>query len=414
MLIGLPPEMLNQFTASGALLLLMGGVMAYMKSVPLMIWNWFLRQVLVSVTVKDDDPSFVWVKEWITKQRFMYRVRRVDLDSTIRGKLISLMPAPGEHFFWHNRLPFWLHYTRSDEKKGGWDAKRSESITFRTIGRKQERIKDFVTEIIEVHKEAERSESKLYVWDEYWRKLRSYSPRTFDSVVLDGDEKERLLQDVTEFLGDKERYRELGVPYHRGYAFYGPPGTGKTSLASGLAYQLGRDIYLLNLGDLTDKALKGAISSVPEGSIIMFEDIDASGAGKKRKSSSNKDREWKEGVTPGPHPPQEGTENSDGLEKMFGVTLSGLLNVLDGFHAPSGVIYIMTTNHLENLDPALVRPGRIDVLLHLGEATEDQKIKLYQRFYPQESLAQAASFVKGRPEGDTMAKFQGALLTKRR
>jgi len=414
MLIGLPPEMLNQFTASGAMLLVMGGVMAYMKSVPQMIWLWFKRQVLVSVTVKDDDPSFLWVKEWITKQKFMPRVRRVDLDSTIRGKLISLMPAPGEHFFWHKRLPFWLNYTRSEDKKGGWDAKRSETISFSTIGRRQERIKQFVTEIIEIHKEAERSESKLYVWDEYWIKLRSYSPRTFESVVLDGQEKEKLLQDVNEFLGDKERYRELGIPYHRGYAFYGPPGTGKTSLASGLAYQLSRDIYLMNLGDLSDKGLKTAISTVPEGSIIMFEDIDASGAGKKRKATNDgpRDQEWKEGVTPGPHPNK--VEDSDGHEKLFGVTLSGLLNVLDGFHAPSGVIYIMTTNHLDNLDPALIRPGRIDVLLHLGQATDDQKIKLYQRFYPEDSLAQATSFVKGRPEGDTMAQFQGALLTKRR
>jgi chaperone BCS1 len=93
-----------------------------------------------------------------------------------------------------------------------------------------------------------------------------------------------------------------------------------------------------------------------------------------------------------------------------GVTLSGLLNVLDGFNAPEDVLFIMTTNKIETLDPALLRPGRIDYRLFLGEATEEQKIELYRRFFPGASVPEARSFVQTNNSARTMAEFQGVLL----
>ncbi len=91
--------------------------------------------------------------------------------------------------------------------------------------------------------------------------------------------------------------------------------------------------------------------------------------------------------------------------------MSGLLNVLDGFNAPEDVLFIMTTNKIETLDPALLRPGRIDYRLFLGEATEEQKIELYRRFFPRASLSEARSFVQTHQSAGTMAEFQGALLS---
>jgi mitochondrial chaperone BCS1 len=93
-----------------------------------------------------------------------------------------------------------------------------------------------------------------------------------------------------------------------------------------------------------------------------------------------------------------------------GVTLSGLLNVLDGFAAPTGVLFVMTTNHVEKLDLALLRPGRIDYKLYLGKASDRQKAELYRRFFPQASEASAWEFVEASGSADTMAEFQGMLL----
>jgi chaperone BCS1 len=103
-----------------------------------------------------------------------------------------------------------------------------------------------------------------------------------------------------------------------------------------------------------------------------------------------------------------GTKNDSG--DRHAVTLSGLLNVLDGFHAPENVLFLMTTNRIEALDPALLRPGRIDYRLYMGRATAEQKIELYRRFFPLASLPEAQMFVESSRQTETMAEFQGLLL----
>ena len=92
-----------------------------------------------------------------------------------------------------------------------------------------------------------------------------------------------------------------------------------------------------------------------------------------------------------------------------GVTLSGLLNVLDGFHSPSNVVFVMTTNAADALDPALRRPGRIDYRLYLGEASDSQKYELYRRFFPEATESEVREFVEAHAV-ETMAEFQGLLL----
>jgi chaperone BCS1 len=239
--------------------------------------------------------------------------------------------------------------------------------------------------------------SFLYVYDDGWSFVQAYTPRLLDSVVLKPGEKEDLLQDVKKFLGSRNRYRQLGVPYHRGYLLYGPPGTGKTSLVSGLAARFGMSIYAVNLTEFNDRTLKTAINEVPPNSVILFEDIDCMKAGNRRSGSEESARK-----------PVGSSEKSDGGDR-YGVTLSGLLNVLDGFHAPENVLFVMTTNQIEVLDPALLRPGRIDYKLYLGEAAESQKVELYLRIFPEESRSNAREFARMH-FAETMAQFQGLLL----
>ncbi len=401
----LPHEAMNQFTASGLILVLFGGLIAYLKAVPEYLWAWLLRQTTVLITVKDDDPAFDWTKEWMIRQSFIKKVRRVDLNSTLRGLELSLMPAPGKHLFWHHGRPFWLDFTRSSETKGTWEAKRAEAFSFTTIGRNRAILERFVNEVLASHYESKNSRSDLYAWNDYWDKQKSYKGRDLSAVILKNEDKELLLADLRKFLSSSDYYAKLGIPYHRGYVLYGSPGTGKTSLASAVAKEFGMSVYIVNLADMCDKNLKLAMAQVPERSVILFEDIDASGVSKKRV-----DTKLGMSQTGGVGSNNKGTES---LNEAFGVSLSGLLNVLDGFYAPHGVIYIMTTNHIDNIDPALLRPGRIDYKLYLGDATLEQKVALYQRFFPDRSKAEAEGFVKDRPTTETMADFQGMLLTTR-
>ena len=388
----------NQFASGGLLLMVIGAIGAYMRAIPARIWHWLVDQATMSITVKDEDAAFHWVKHWFTEQKFLKRVRRVDLDTTVRSEKLALIPAPGRHWFWYRSRPFRVDFYRGEETRG-WTPKRTESFWFRTIGRDQMLLKAFVSEISSCHRKDQKVQSSLYVYSDYWDRVEGYTPRLLDSVILKTGERERLVADIEKFKASKSRYRHLGVPYHRGYLLYGPPGTGKTSLVSAIAGKFAMSIYAINLTDFIDRTLMKAINDVPQGSIVLFEDVDCMASTKARRGPADK--------TAGA-PPDKPEEKS--LADKFGVTMSGLLNVLDGFHAPDDVLFMMTTNKIEALDPALLRPGRIDYRLHLGAASEQQKLELYRRFFPLADEFEALAFAEAHAWAETMADFQGVLL----
>jgi mitochondrial chaperone BCS1 len=381
----------NEFASGGLLLMIIGGLSVYLRAVPEKLWRWIVNQTTMTITVKDDDAAFVWVKEWFLEQQFLKRIRRVDLDTTLRNERIAMIPAPGRHWFWHAGRPFEVCFSRTENtrERGG---RRLESLAFQTLGRDRAFLQRFVDDVVKCHNRRQGVHSYLLTYNDGWDCVEGYSPRLLESVVLQAGEKEHLLEDLTRFQNSRRRYESLGIPYHRGYLLYGPPGTGKTSLVSALAAHFGLSIYTINLTDFNDRSLMNAVNQVPANSVLLFEDIDC------MKSSQSRDGG---GLSNG-QPPKE-----NGLNV---VTLSGLLNVLDGFYAPTGVLFVMTTNHIEKLDSALLRPGRIDYKLYLGKASDHQKMELYCRFFPEASELEAREFVEASRSAETMAEVQGLLL----
>src|SRR5438477_2184730 len=356
----------NEFASGGLLLMIIGWVSVYLRAVPEKLWHWIVGQTTMIITVKDDDAAFVWVKEWFLEQKFLKRIRRVDLDTTLRSERIAMIPAPGKHWFWYGGRPFevWFSRTENTHERTG---RRVESLTFRTLGRKRAFLQDFVDDVVRSHFRRQEVHSYLYTYNDGWEYVEGYSSRLLDSVVLEPGEKEHLIEDLAQFRKSKPRYQRLGIPYHRGYLLHGPPGTGKTSLVSALAAHFGLSVYCLNLTEFNDRSLMAAVSQIPRNSVLLFEDIDCTKSGQAREPST------------GGSPEAQG--DSKGKGSTNGVTLSGLLNVLDGFFAPTGVLFMMTTNHIEALDSALLRPGRIDYKLYLGKASDVQKMNLYLRFF---------------------------------
>ena len=386
----------NQFASGGLLLMIIGGISVYLRAVPMKVWEWIEDQSTMSITIKDDDAAFRWVKEWFLDQQFLKRIRRLDVDTTLRGQRLALIPAPGHHWFWRSGRPFRVGFYRSEEANM-MRPQRRELLVFRTVGRQQSVLWAFVNDVVACHRQNTAVRSYLYVYNDGWSYVEAYVPRLLESVVLTPGEKERLLDDITKFKSSQKRYRSLGVPYHRGYLFYGPPGTGKTSLVSAIAQTFGMSIYAINLAHFNDRSLVAAMNEVEQNSVILFEDIDCMKSGDARPNV----------VGPVSEPQSRA---ASAKEDRNGVTLSGLLNALDGFSAPDNVLFIMTSNQIEALDPALLRPGRIDYRLYLGPATEEQKVELYRRFFPGASMVEAQLFVDGHPEAQTMAEFQGLLL----
>ncbi len=158
----------NQFASGGLLLMIVGAIGVYLRSLPMRLWSWLIYQTTMMLTVTDDDTAFEWIKEWFLEQKFLKRVRWLDLDTSLRGDEAALIPAPGKHRFWYCGRPFWVWFSRKDDTQG-WTPRRLESLTFRTIGRDPDFLKQFLREVVACHKRKIRLASYLYQYSEAWR-----------------------------------------------------------------------------------------------------------------------------------------------------------------------------------------------------------------------------------------------------
>eukprot|EP01097_Dermamoeba_algensis_P006804 TRINITY_DN423_c0_g2_i1.p1 TRINITY_DN423_c0_g2~~TRINITY_DN423_c0_g2_i1.p1 ORF type:complete len:271 (-),score=85.81 TRINITY_DN423_c0_g2_i1:981-1694(-) len=186
-----------------------------------------------------------------------------------------------------------------------------------------------------------------------------------------------LISDVEEFIKSEDWYFKLGIPFHRTYLLYGKPGCGKTSFAAALAGHLGLNLCIMSLSikGFSDRDLADALNDTPPRSIILLEDIDA--AFKSRTLLQDE--------------PESNLDNIN-CYKSSGLTFSGFLNAIDGVGSPDGKIFIMTTNHLEKLDPALVRPGRVDKKIEFKLANRQQMKDLFIKFYGEHERDLAEQF----------------------
>ena len=200
--------------------------------------------------------------------------------------------------------------------------------------------------------------------------------RPVASVVLKGDAARAIVDDARAFLRLERWYAERGIPYRRGYLLHGAPGSGKTSLVRAVAGELRLPVYQLPLSGagVDDEAFHRLLRGTARRSVVLLEDVDA-------------------GVSPdGCEWTVDGSINTDGRHspKAFvrknpnargGVTLRGLLGALDGVGAAEGRLLFMTCRDASALEPALIRPGRIDTRLAFEAPDKAQAKALFRHFY---------------------------------
>ena len=208
-----------------------------------------------------------------------------------------------------------------------------------------------------------------------WAQTASRPTRALDTVIMDEKMKQGLVDDVREYLQPATRkwYASRGIPYRRGYLLSGGPGSGKSSLCAALAGAFCLPIYAASLADprLTESELAGLFATLPMRCLVLLEDVDAAGL---RRNPAAEPAEMGSGSTEEETEAEEDEDNegppspartnagapAPSPRRIRGLTLAGLLNVIDGVASHEGHVLVLTTNRPGALDPALVRPGRVD------------------------------------------------------
>lgn len=180
--------------------------------------------------------------------------------------------------------------------------------------------------------------------------------RNLDSIFTNGDVHKELFQDIKNFINNEEIYRKLNCPYSYSALLHGVPGSGKSSTILAIASELNYRVDYINLSKTTleglSKRLRPEHDQLPR--LFVFEDIDALTTG----FSQNR------GETGQPKPQQnESSAAIDRLIELGGLSLSDLLNITDGLLTTDGSIFLFTTNHIDRLDPALLRAGRMNKIV---------------------------------------------------
>jgi SpoVK/Ycf46/Vps4 family AAA+-type ATPase len=192
--------------------------------------------------------------------------------------------------------------------------------------------------------------------------------KTFDKLAMDPVRKQEIIDDLEAFKNGKEYYAHLGKPWKRGYLLHGPPGTGKSTMVAAMANFLDYDVYDLELTSVkSNTELRRLLVATKSKSIIVIEDIDCL-LDILRSRDKMKLAEDEHGGTSAEAAAATGVRPEENNKVASGVTLSGVLNFVDGLWSACSEerIIVFTTNHLEELDPALIRRGRMDMHIEMS------------------------------------------------
>ncbi|KAJ6466891.1 P-loop containing nucleoside triphosphate hydrolase protein [Mycena sanguinolenta] len=349
----------------------------------------------ITASFDEQDVSYTWMMVWLSKQPSWSKARAVQVstNSTAQNTVVMVdddderfkssrklayLPSPSITYnLWYKRR--WMTITRI-QSQTGWYGSKEQTLHVSILTRDHSILVSLLQEARRDYLAAQQHKMCVYVSDtsNNWCHRACREKRSMNSIILDPGVKDILIEDAKDFLLSKEWYAERGIPHRRGYLLYGAPGSGKTSFIHAVAGELGLDVYILSLSriGLDDSALSELVNCLPPRCVALMEDIDAAfTSGLNRETSAaaveSQDNNAGKPTPPGAPPPPTTSR----------LSLSGLLNALDGVGAQEGRILFATTNRYSALDPALIRPGRMDLHIEFTLASKFQAKQLFSRFY---------------------------------
>lgn len=379
----------NQFAQGGFVIAILSGAFIMLKGWCMGIAGFIKRRTLTNLEIGNGTAALPWMLMWLANHNYSKNARNVTATTAnwgfVTNQDVVFVPGSGVHFFFYQGKLIWLTYVREVIKNNGMSTGQyDERMTIRVFPGNRKTLDDLVDSARREFQAVNNNKINIYS-NRYdgWDNTNFVAKRSLESVILSKSTEDELIQDVKKFIARKDHYIKLNVPWRRGYLLYGEPGNGKSSFVLALASELNYNVYTVSITSVVgDQQLAGLINQVRENSILLIEDVDSIGI--KRGNA--------EGVT-------------------SGVTLSGMLNAIDGVAAQNGRVLIMTTNKRDLIDSALIRSGRADKHVYVGNPNRDQVERMFDRFYENKDLAKKFAQQAFRPS-ICMADLQVFFLSK--
>ncbi|KAF2169577.1 hypothetical protein M409DRAFT_19989 [Zasmidium cellare ATCC 36951] len=343
------------------------------------------RFFISSITIPAGDPINRSVTTWlldnvIYPRNLRFHTARTELGRDVQDpgaslkksqRSVAYLPHWESAWFWHEGRLFAISRSLDSFNAAmsdpSYDGIGGEEIKISSLGLQSEPIKEFVERCRQYAESKSQFYVIIYSRDRYglsWKPKYRKPLRQLETVHFDDEVKTNLIADIRNYLDLRTRklYQSRSMPYRRGYLFYGPPGTGKSSLSTAIAGEFGLDLYEVKVPSIKDDGeLEQMFQEIPPRCIVLLEDIDAVWSAREQRIDA---------------------------ENGSAVTLSGLLNVLDGVGSQEGRVVILTTNKPERLDSALVRPGRIDFKVYMGNISRASAAQMFMRMFAPDLLGQ--------------------------
>ena len=328
----------NDF-AVGAVIASFTGVGLWLaRSLPMKVWGFIVRHTVTTLEVNNHDDVFYDICKLLYERGIVKHSRRIKAGNGKWGEGdITKSIGYGTQLFWYDwHMPLLISVNMHEESI---TEKFKESISIQKFGRSHKFFNDMLAEIATM--DEDKHKTKYYRLRDYGSKqlVSTQKKRHFDNLILPENVRNSITNGIDKFINSEQWFADHGIPYQLGILLHGPPGTGKTSIVKAIAAYMDKSLLFVDqYNALVDACL------LDKESIIVVEEVDTLGI-------ANRDKDDKE--TKETDQTREPSSAKDVLNKV--------LNALDGAIVNEGRIVIFTTNYVENLDSALIRPGRIDI-----------------------------------------------------
>lgn len=376
----------NSFFTAGVFTVLASLGLYFLRNVPLKIWNLIKYRATMTVNIDNDNPYFVEIAKELNENayHFFSRAKILDDKKLTIGFVQSYSKFNGRFVICNRR------------REEGQSSKFKQSITITFPFFSNKKLEKLMTDFINKVEESHVDRVFLFnLMDYNLERIGSFPKRTEDSIFLKRELLEHIKSKLDFFVENREWYENHGIPYKYALILHGPPGTGKTSIAKFIASYLDRKLIISTpekinrLSSAVDNINRNYSSNAwesdemapllekPNRFVCLMEDIDTFSATNSR---------------------NDGSADQSNLKQASSLTdLSSILNSIDGLNAPDDMIFIATTNHLDKLDSALIRPGRFDDVIEIGSLENEEIHAMIESFIDDAEFLEKIQDIKFEP-----------------